>query len=168
MYLPTMAIVTSPSGSGMRVDDLVASRRGRAAARRGRNGADLIVEALVVIADPAPGRWCRRRAPGSPRSSRTLQNSAIFCAHRPGSAGRSGTAACRLNSEAEQLLDRVLRRLGLQLAGRGNIRHQRQMDEQRACRGRARCRAAGSPRGTAGSRCRRPCRRSRTGRNPRR
>src|SRR6185295_13243134 len=37
-----------------------------------------------------------------------------------------------LDAQALQLLDRVLRRLGLELAGRGNERHQREMREQRA------------------------------------
>ena len=59
----------------------------------------------------------------------------------------------------------MLGRLGLQLAGRGDLGHQRQVDEQRLARARARSRTGGSPRGTAGPRCRRRCRRSRTGRS---
>ena len=73
-----------------------------------------------------------------------------------------------LDAEAEQFLGRMLGRLGLQLAGRGDPRHQGQVHEHAPARGRVRCRAGGSPRGTAGPRCRRPCRRSRTARNPRR
>src|SRR6185437_3571999 len=38
----------------------------------------------------------------------------------------------RLDAEAEQLLDRMLRRLGLGLARGGYVGHQRQMDEERA------------------------------------
>ena len=53
----------------------------------------------------------------------------------PGIGGDLAVAAAeqdiRLNADALQFLDRMLGRLGLQLTGRGNPGHQRQMHEQR-------------------------------------
>ena len=66
---------------------------------------------------PAPRRCCRRRAPGS-RASRTLQNSAILrrslSRDRPVGAAEKNVG---LNADGAQLLHRMLRRLGLELAG---------------------------------------------------
>ena len=73
-------------------------------------------------------RSCRRRAPRSPRFSRTLQNSAILLRSPAGSAGRSGTADVGLDADRAQFLDRMLRRLGLELAGASECRQQGQMD----------------------------------------
>ena len=59
----------------------------------------------------------------------TLQNRAIFS--RSSRADRALGAANEhvgLNTDLPQLADRVLRRLGLQLAGRLQIRHQREVD----------------------------------------
>ena len=61
----------------------------------------------------------------------TLQNRAIFSRSsrlkRPLGAADQNVG---LNTDLPQLADRVLRRLGLQLAGRLQIRHQRQVDVQ--------------------------------------
>ena len=74
----------------------------------------------------------------------------------------------RLNTDAAQLLDRVLRRLGLDLA-RSRRRSAPASDActARGC-GRARRPSGESPRGTAATRCRPPCRRSRPCRHPHR
>ena len=50
-----------------------------------------------------------------------------------------------VNAERLQFLDRMLGRLGLQLAGGRDIGHERQMDVGRRCHAAGRCRAGGSP-----------------------
>ena len=62
----------------------------------------------------------------------TLQKSAIFdlMSLREEAVG-AAEQDVGLNSDAEQLLHRMLRGLGLQLAGGGDVRHQRDVDEQR-------------------------------------
>ena len=67
----------------------------------------------------------------------------------------------RLDPDAAQLVDRVLGRLRLQLAGVADVRAPASGGRTSPASGRGRCRAGGSPRGTAATRCRRPCRRSR-------
>ena len=52
---------------------------------------------------------------------------AVFAAERPLGAADEDVG---LNTDLPQLADRVLRRLGLQLAGRLQIRHQREVDVQ--------------------------------------
>ena len=66
----------------------------------------------------------------------------------------------RLDADAAQRGDGVLRRLRLELARRADVRHQRDVQEEARCRGRGRGAPDGPPRGTAATRCRRPCRRS--------
>jgi hypothetical protein len=77
---------------------------------------------------------------GMTRLSLTLQNSAIFL-RWPSGIGRlafrdrpvgAAQQDVGLDAQAQQLLHRVLRRLGLELAGRRDVRHQREMHEQRA------------------------------------
>ena len=65
-----------------------------------------------------------------------------------------------MDTDAAQLVHRVLRRLRLQLAGRLDERHERHVDVHRRSRARPRAGTGGSPRGTAATRCRPPCRRS--------
>ena len=62
--------------------------------------------------------------------SRTLQNSASLRARSSG-IGAVGAAQqdVGLDADRAQLLDRMLGRLGLQLAGRRDVGHQRQVDE---------------------------------------
>ncbi len=66
-----------------------------------------------------------------------------------------------LDPDGPQLLDRVLGRLGLELAGRLDERHQREVDVDHVVLAHVLLELARPPRGRAGSRCRRPCRRSR-------
>jgi hypothetical protein len=65
---------------------------------------------------------------GDHRSGGTLVNSAIL--RRSPSERPVGAAEhdVRLDADLAQLLHRVLRRLGLHLAGRGDERHERQVD----------------------------------------
>ena len=72
----------------------------------------------------------------------------------------------RLDADLAHLLHRVLRGLGLQLAGRRDVRHERDVHARPRSAARLDLAAGGWPRGTAATRCRRPCRRSR--RSPRR
>ena len=65
-----------------------------------------------------------------------------------------------LDADAAQLLHGVLGRLGLDLARGGDVGHQRQVDVAALLRP-ARGPSGGWPRGTAATRCRPPCRRSR-------
>ena len=69
------------------------------------------------------------------QDSATLQNSAIFFLR---SIGNMAIAAAQqnvgLNPDAQHFFDAVLRRLGLQLAGRGDIRNQRDVNEKRVFR----------------------------------
>ena len=66
-----------------------------------------------------------------------------------------------VDTDAAQLVDRVLRRLRLQLAGRLDERHESDVEVDDVLGARPRGGTGGSPRGTGATRCRRPCRRSR-------
>ncbi len=74
---------------------------------------------------------------------------------------RAAEEDVRLDPDGPQLLDAVLGRLGLQLARGPDVGHEGQVDEDRIGRAQESGASAGWPRGTAGSRCLRPCRRSR-------
>ncbi len=74
----------------------------------------------------------------------------------------------RLDADGAKLLHTVLRRLGLQFAGARDVGQQRQVDVAAAAARQVVSSAAGSPRRTAGPRCRRPCRQPRRARNHRR
>ena len=67
----------------------------------------------------------------------------------------------RLDADAAQLLHGVLGGLRLELARGRQGRQQRHVDVQDVVRAPRPCASGGWPRGTAGSRCRRPCRRPR-------
>ena len=63
-------------------------------------------------------------------SGLTLQNSAIFLRSPTGNvAVRTAKQNVGLNADRAQLLDRMLRRLGLQFARRRDVGHQRQVNE---------------------------------------
>ena len=69
------------------------------------------------------------------QDSATLQNSAILAFRsRAQRAVAAANQNVRLNSDAEHFLHAVLRGLGLQLAGRGDERHQRQVREDHVFR----------------------------------
>ena len=165
MYLPTTAMVTSPSGLRHALDDRPPAREiGRAARRRcRRRPAPRVSRPCGVIGRAAPRRCCRRRSAWITADSRDVAEqrdlALLVLGDRPVGAAQQDV---RLDADRAQLLDRVLGRLGLQLAGRLDERQQGQMDVDGVARAAARCRAGGSPRRTAGLRCRRPCRRSRT------
>jgi hypothetical protein len=61
-------------------------------------------------------------------SSSTSQNSAIFRLMSGSSADPSAEQDVRLNADGPQIAHAVLRRLGLELAGGADVRHQRQVD----------------------------------------
>ena len=67
----------------------------------------------------------------------------------------------RVDTDAPQLVHRVLRRLRLQLAGGLDERDEGDVQVEDVLRARPRAGTGGSPRGTGATRCRRPCRRSR-------
>ena len=65
-------------------------------------------------------------------SSSTSQNSAIFCFTSRGEGPvRAAEQDVGLDADRSQVADAVLRRLGLQLAGRADERHQREVDVER-------------------------------------
>jgi hypothetical protein len=64
-----------------------------------------------------------------------------------------------LDADFAELADRMLRRLGLQFAGRFRIGHQRQVDIKAIVLADVERKTGGSLRGMAGFRCRRRCRR---------
>ena len=162
VYLPTTAMRTSPSGSRTPLHDPLPARQvGRRRRRQAEMPQHLAVQALGVIGDRhlvdgvhVQGRDHRlgpHVAEQRDLAPVVLRDLAVAAAEQH----------VRLDADALQLLDRMLGRLGLELARRRDVGHQGQMDEHGPLAARDRCRAGGSPRGTAGSRCRRPCRRSR-------
>ena len=96
------------------------------------------------------------------RLRRTLVKSAILRRSSSGS-GRSVRQMqdVGLDADLAQLLHRVLRGLGLDLAGRRRCTAPASGGCSRRCCGPARGPSGGSPRGRAATRCRRRCRRSR-------
>ena len=75
--------------------------------------------------------------------------------------GRAADDDVGVDTDPAQLVHRVLRRLRLQLARRLDERHERDVQVDDVLRSRPRAGTGGSPRGTAATRCRRPCPRSR-------
>ena len=161
-YLPTMPIVDLGLRALEPVDDaLPAGQLGRARPDV-EQLADLVVEALARGSGSAARRCSSTSSAENTASAATLENSAIFF-FSAGSSGRSRAAEqdVGLDADLAQLLHRVLGRLGLELAGGGDVRHQREVHARRRSACRPRGAAGGSPRGTAATRCRRPCRRPR-------
>ena len=162
-YLPTSAISTTSSLS------LHALVQVEPVAEIGLGGAadpsfshDEAVEPLRLQRGRARGR--RRGRPGSrsPRPASTSAKSAIFSRMSRGELlVRAADDDVGVDTDAAQLVDGVLRRLRLQLAGRLDERHERDVQVEHVLGARPRGGTGGSPRGTAATRCRRPCRRSR-------
>ena len=73
---------------------------------------------------------------GVDRAARRTARSSRGCRGRAGSSERQ-TSMSRLDADAAQLVDRVLRRLRLQLAGVADVRHEREVDEHARFGGRA-------------------------------
>ena len=95
-------------------------------------------------------RVVRQRGEQRDLAAHVLRQAALGAAHQH----------VGLDADAAQLVDRVLGRLGLQLAGVADVRHEREVDEHAPAPARRRPGTAGSPPGTAATRCRPPCRRS--------
>ena len=150
-YLPTTPIVTSPSGLNSR--SVTSSQRAISGSARPRaEGAEhLRVEPRLAMILGRHRIDARRVERGMTASVRTLQNKAILarslCGQRPVAAADDDLG---LDAEAGQLADAVLGRLGLQLAGGGDVGDQGGVDRdgprrpRRPCR--ARCGTGGSPR----------------------
>ena len=91
---------------------------------------DEVVDALLVVARAAPRRCCRRRLAETTASTGSDANSAIFLRmSRRELALGAAEQHVGLDADAAQLVDRVLRRLGLQLARVADVRHEREVDE---------------------------------------
>ncbi len=131
--MPTMAIVTSPSGVRMRLQ--TSSQRVEARLRRrldAEGGQHLVVEAFLVVGDRhVVDVGDVERLDDGARAARCRTATSL----RRSASGISRSARHEqdvgLDADRLQFLDRVLRRLGLQLAGRRNIGHQRQVDVDR-------------------------------------
>ena len=96
------------------------------------------------------------------RSTGRFANSAIFSRmSSPSGLLAAAHDHVRLDADAAQLLHGVLGRLGLELARVAEERHEREVHEHAAVAARGPSGTGAAPRGTAATRCRRPCRRSR-------
>ena len=162
-YLPTIAMSHLVLRMLERVDQLLPASTGRPAARwisqlagrRSRRG---------PARAAAPGS-CRCESTSTAEitaSAATLVNSAIL---RRSSSG-SGRSARHSTTSGWMPISRSSFTeccVGLVLISPadGDVRHQRQVDVADVVAAELRCPSGGSPRGTAATRCRRPCRRSR-------
>ncbi len=126
--MPTTAIVTSPSGFSQPRHDLVPARQiGARLVRQPEMPEQLGVDPLLVVADRhlVDVRGVERRDHGV-RLHVALERDLApgFGRDRPLGAAKQHVG---LDADAAQLAHRMLGRLGLELARRGEIGHQRQM-----------------------------------------
>ncbi len=132
VYLPTMAMVTLPSGLRMRsLISLPARQIGRLAGIEAEREQHLAVEPFGRIGlrhgiDVVDVARLDHRAFAHVAEQREL--AALFLRDRPVGAAQQDVG---LDADREQFLDRMLGRLGLQLAGARDVGHQREMDVDR-------------------------------------
>ena len=115
----------------MRLISRQRSRSGGGASSLAEGGEHLAVEPLVVIGDRhvVDGGDVERRDDGAlAHIAEQRELAPVALRDRPVAAHQQDV---RLDADRAQLLDRVLRRLGLQLAGGGDVGHQRQVDVDR-------------------------------------
>ena len=131
------------------------------AERQAQAADDVGVEALAVqhLGDVVDARRVDALATASMSTSHISEILRLT----PSGMSRSARSTMRVGLDADlaQRGDRVLGRLGLQLAARARGRAPARRAGRRRCRGRRRGAPGGRPRGTAATRCRRRCRRSR-------
>ena len=153
-----------PSRSAPRrcVDELLPLRHVELPALEAEPVDDHLVEALLATGAAAPRRWTARRWRRRPRRGRR-RRTARSCGGCASSIGRSERHT--MKSGGMPMLRSSLTEccVGFVLSsdGRGDLRHERDVDVADVLAAEVLLQLADRPRGTAATRCRRPCRRPR-------